>query len=283
MTARNLLYLREVLGYRTNSYTWCEIASATTTQITVEALVDSGGSDQQFVGAWCYMASGTDAIAGQTRKVKAFDPETGTLTLSRALAEAPTSTDYIELHTLLSPDDWDRCINRALAQCYYNERETITPVPAQTEYALASYSWITNPAQVRDVYWRYGSTASQYRYHPATWWEVVADATVMTLVVRPNSATGTYLVLEGLRPYPAISGVTATECPEEWVVAGAEMEAYRLLSRNDPAQDASRYKAHYLEASARFHALSRKYQPMPRIRVQHPDSPLRNQSSDIVT
>ena len=272
--------LRQELGFDLNELYVGTLSAGNVNVLTDDALIDPDESASKYDRAWVRVTSG--AADGEVRRVRdtdvdaavtGYDPDNGTLTLSRALTGLPVATDTFELHSLLNPTDLDTCINRALRKCHYLERETIDPVADQREYALAGYAWITSRALVRDVYWRYGDTALEYRYRRMRWWKVTEDAGVLTLHVRPYGVDGKY-VLEGIKAYAELdTDAATTECPEDWVKAGAEMEVYRFLAHRGPAEDSKRYKALQVEAAGLFGALARAYQPRPKIRVQLHDTP----------
>lgn len=273
--------LRQVLGQDLNECYLGTIAAGTLVTLLYDtALIDPDETESRFDRAWVKIVSG--AADGEIRRIRqrdvgagvyGYNPELGTLQLTRALINLPVADDGYELHTRLDPDDIDTRINRTLNKCYYLEREIINPVAEQREYSLAAYAWLTEEAQVQQVFWRYGDTALEYQYRPMRWWEISEDAGVLTLHVKPYDTDGKYIV-EAIRPYAELATDAAeTDCPPDWVRAGAEMLLCRFLAEKGPAQDAARLKKREEEARKRFIGLCRRYQPRPRVRIQHPESP----------
>ena len=277
-----LATIRQELGKDLHECHVGAIASPEATKFIDTELIDwQGSGDEKIEAGWILVTSG--AQAGTVRRVKQYDDETGQVTLSRAWTP-PAPADTYELHMLLSPADLERCINAGLTKCYYIEREDITPVAGNTEYDLSAYTWITHPSQVRDVYWRTGSAANQYRYHPLRWLLVTDDAGALTLHINPlTTASGSLLVLEASRPYAALAADDdETDCPLDWLKAAAEFSIYELLARNDPDQDSTRYQQAKAATGVRLLTLSQRYQPRQRIRVGHPNAPYSSWPSDIV-
>lgn len=274
-----LLTLRQDLGHNLFELHVGAVTAPTTTSFVDATLMDWRGSgNDKLHSAWVKVVSGSQA--GTVRRVASYDDTTGRVLLSREWT-APAGGDEYELHLLLHPDDLDRAINHTLQKCYYVAFVEEVPVSGQRQYEL-NYSWLTDPSQIRQVYWRYG-TYPEERYYPLSWWRVTDDAGTFNLHVRPSETTGTMLVLEAVLPYDELTADSlSTDCPPRWVLAGAEMEVYRLLAHRDPAKDASRYRELQMEAALRWQILSLRLSPRFRPRAQHPDSPWRNLSSDVV-
>lgn len=270
--------LRQSLGRALNELHIGELTAATVNQLTDDTLIDPDQSSSRYDRNWVKIVSG-DAD-GEVRRVRAtagdidgYDPENGTLQLVRALDDAPAIGDDYELHSLLSPDDIDYWINDTLATHYHVERETIDPVDDQREYSLAAHSWITSRSLVRRVFWRYGDTVDEYTYRPLRWWKITQDGSSFTLHVEPYDDDGKY-ILQGVKPYVELSTDTdSTDCPEGWVLAGAEMRIYRFLARNGPAEDSERYQNAEARARGRYIGLSRNYQPRPEVHVRTREYP----------
>lgn len=280
----SLKTLRQTLGLSVGE---CIVSTLTGTPTATvlydETLADSGESAQLYQGAYLLMTSG--AQSGQVRRVSEYAQANGALTMGRAFSSAPAAGDTYEMHKLMAPADLNRCINEGLGRCWYLTREELTIVEGQREYALSGYTWLTQPAQVVNVLWKSGDTASAYRYNPLDWYHVSEDAGELTLHIRPYTAESTdALVLQAIRPYEELASDSATtDCPQAWALAAARMMVYRWLMYNAPAQDVGRYKEQYALASAEFAGLNRRYAPRPPRRAQHSDSPQRGVDSDIVT
>jgi hypothetical protein len=288
-----LRVLRQDLGNTLGELTTGYVDSGTTTTFTDADLIDSGESETLYDRAWV-------KISGAVRRVirDGYDPDTGTITVSRAFTSAPTLSEAYEIHTMLDPNKLDDCINRALTSLFYEQREVITIVADQTEYDLSTYAWITGAEQVTDVFIRIGDTANEYRYTDLPFWTIkraaaeegATDSSMFEsvyLYTRPLSDTDASIVVVGMCPYAALTSDTlATSAPYDWVMAAAEWNAYDLLTRDAPSTDRKIYEEKREEAGRRMTVLGRQYMPRPRMRVRHPDytyymySPLSLQAED---
>jgi len=273
--------LRQAVGKELNACVTGTADSATSTTIVDADLEDSEESENRFYHWWLKMVSG-DA-EGDVRRVSAYTPSTGTLTVSRAFSATPAASDEYELHALISPEDLDRLINQALDRLFYMDEQEITAVSGQRNYGLATYTYLRTPDQLIDVLWKQGDTASKYRYRPVGWYMVRDDAGSMTLDIRPYTvSSGDKIVLEIVRPYAALSNDAAsTDCPEDWAVAAAMVEVYDWLARTDPTQDAEQVRRWRGTAARRLTRLSNRYAPRPARRIQHKDSIRSGYSSDV--
>ncbi len=278
-----LAALRQAVAQDLDSCTTGSVDSGSLTAIVDADLIDSEESTTQYVGQYLYLTSG--ALAGQVRRVSAYAPTTGTLTVGRAWATAPAAAVTYELLTKLNPVTLNRLINNALLRCYYEDEQLITPVASQRQYSLAAYTWLTRKEQVLDVLWRIGTTASQYHYCPVGWYEVRDDSGTLTLDIDPYSyTTGEYIVLKAIRPYAELASDAATTlCPLEYAKAAAKLEVFTWLAMNGPAEDTARYEKKALDAVATFNSRMRDYAPGRRWRVQLGDTPKRGVSSDVVS
>jgi hypothetical protein len=260
--ATDLLTIRQLVGKEMNECTTGTVSSEMNATFVDTDLLDAGDTQEHFTGGWLKFSGGD--WDGQQRRVYDFSPQTGMFSVARTLPVLGLGAIITyELHTLISPDDLDRCINNALAHCWYQQDEAITLVSNQRQY----YPKVDMPGQVRQVLWRYGSTANQYTYERLSWWRAEPNATnsgaVLLSVKLPNwtDSTTTLLVRE-IFPYDALtSDADETDCPVEWVTWGAIAEAYSWIARTGPADNVSRYAAYQKEAAQRFSSLCARYTP----------------------
>lgn len=233
----------------------------TTTEFVDSNLIDSGESEHRWEGAWVIFTSGT--LNGTERRVEAFDSGAGKITLGRAVT-IPSPGGTFELHTLMSPADMNTCMNRALARCTYEVEQGITPVAGQLQYDLKAYEGITDPGQLRRVYWREGNTANKYTYTSLPF-KVFNNAGYLTLHLNPfsfSAGSSAMIIINYKAPYPAfVNDTDIRECPVEWAKAGACLQMYDMLLGRGTAQDASRLERRRNEYAARFSQLTRAYAP----------------------
>jgi len=256
--------LRQALGEDLGECFVGTVDSATATSITDAELADPDEESTKYEGNWLKV------VGGEVRRIRSTEgyvPADGRIAWARSLTDVPGVGDEYEIHSLMSAEVLDRLINNGLARCYYTDRQSITVVADQREYALAEYTWITRREQVVNVRAVVGDTALQKRYVSLPWFEVTEDAGVLTLHIDPISYDE--MVLLAFRPYEALASDTAeTNCPLEWAKAAALMEIYRWLARPGPAEDNARYGQEWARAAAAFAAKSRVYAPRQTIRVQ---------------
>lgn len=209
-------------------------ASGTTTTAVVNELIDSIESLYRHVGNWAYFLNGTNS--GEVRRVQSYSPDTGTLTFSRALPAAVAANDTFELHEWFDPRIWHDCLTRALRNTPRERREAVVIVANQTEYSLASWTWISKKTQILRLVLRHGSTANEYHYQeiPRYRWHVEADDDAFTLVLTaplsPSNSVALYF--DAIGPYDALATDSAsTACDLDWIVFGTLKQAYEVYGK----------------------------------------------------
>ena len=233
-----------------------------------DQLQDAGASDDLWTGAWLLVTAG--ANAGEVRRITAYDPAAGSVTVNRPFANSIDRTSAYELLRLLSPAELHRAIDDTLARCWHRTLADLTPAAAdQRQFPLPN--WVTRRQQVVEVWERRGAPPRGEHLRAVDWWRLtrrpVAGSSPFWLEV--GHAPGGRLAVEALRPYLALpSDEASTDAPADWVVAGALAHAYRRLRRDAPAADADRYTALQRDAAHEFQRLSRLYQPRAVRRVQ---------------
>lgn len=196
----------------------------TTTLVDATNLLDAGDSLYNFVGGWIKFTSGT--FSGTVKRISSFSPSSGTITWSSALSGAIVAAVTYEIHLLLNPDEWDRCINRALRECTRRRQETIAIVQNQRQYSLAAYTDLTEPDYVYKMELRYGATTDQYTYTelPVYLWDVREDDDAFVLSFScpmPYNPTNTALIMHYYGPYADLtSDSDTTNINLSWVVSG---------------------------------------------------------------
>jgi hypothetical protein len=86
-------------------------------------LQDSTASADLWTDSWIHMFSGPNA--GETRRVAAYDPASGSLTVSRAFPHAVDTTSSYELSRLVAPDVVNSAIDATLTRCWF---QTLVPL-----------------------------------------------------------------------------------------------------------------------------------------------------------
>jgi hypothetical protein len=244
--------LRQNIAKAMQEYTSGTMAAGcTTTTILSDDLIDTGESEGRYKGSWLYY---TYSVYEIIRRLDTYAPTTGAITVTRPLATVPSAGQAFEIHSLLSPDEINTCINEALARCHYLKDVQLTLIAGQRQYDLSGELYLTNPDQVVDVVVRTGSTASQYTFTPVRPFRV-RQAALGTITLDVPSWVGSHvspsvLYYKVVERYPPIaSDVTYTYCPSDWVEAGALMFAWKLLAEKGPATDTERFKKKQIEAA----------------------------------
>jgi hypothetical protein len=247
----------------------------TSKAFTDDSLIDSGASLEDHVGSWVKFID--PAMPYPVARVVSFLPEVGRFDVGRDCVTSLSTLEY-EMHSLMSPTDIDRCIDRALAHCWYVEDVEIVPDPDQMQYIIHAES----PQQIREVLWRNGSEENEYTFVRESTWEAYANAgeIMLNLVRQPtlsaDSDPNVLLIVRVMYPYPALpDDDAATRCPLEWVVVGACSEIYNSLTRSGPADNASRYDLEQKKYAQRFNFLSYRFNPPPVVRIQRPNQGVR--------
>ena len=231
-------------------------------------LQDAGASDDLWTGAWLHITAG--ANAGEVRRVTAFDPASGSVTVNRPFARPIDATCEYELLRLLAPADLHRAIDDTLARCWRRTLADVASV-ADGRRRFALPAWVTRRQQVVEVWERRGAPPRGEHLRAVDWWRLrrSPDGHESPFHLEVGHAPAGALIVEALRPYEALAtDRSVTDAPADWVTAGALAHAYRRLRRDAPADDVDRYATLQLEAAREFQRLSRLYQPRSVRRVQ---------------
>ena len=92
------------------------------TLVDAARLQDSTASADLWTDSWVHVFGGPNA--GETRRVAAYDPAGGSITVSRAFPHALDAASY-ELSRLVAPDVIDAAIDATLTRCWF---QTLSPL-----------------------------------------------------------------------------------------------------------------------------------------------------------
>lgn len=104
---------------------------STVTLVDAARLQDSTASADLWTDSWVHVFSGPNA--GETRRVAAYDPATGSITVSRAFPHAVDAASSYELSRLVAPDVIDAAIDATLTRCWF---QALTPLTALADGAM---------------------------------------------------------------------------------------------------------------------------------------------------
>lgn len=232
----------------------CTSAGTTTTLVDLAA-TDVGVDVNFAAGGWIFRPDAPTA-ADQLRgiNVAGFAPTTGTWTVSRAWADAPDSAETYYLFAILPPkvqpgvpDSWQRLVNRALANTWFDDRVIIgSGDGTQVRFTISGEDgWTPNWKFVKGVYVRSYDTEGEFtdldmnkRGRHARIEHGYGLASVL-LSLRPSTTEDVVLAVS--RTYPALDAYTdTTECPLELAVLRTKYELYKYL--NDVPQTRGQYE-----------------------------------------
>lgn len=121
---------------------------STVTLVDPARLQDSTASADLWVDSWVLVLDGPNA--GESRRVAAYDPASGSITVSRAFPH-PVQTASYELSRLVAPEVVDAAIDATLTRCWF---QTLAPLTALADGDMARpdarawRAWNANAAKV---------------------------------------------------------------------------------------------------------------------------------------
>ena len=115
----------------------------------LDQLQDAGASDDLWTGSWLQITAG--ANAGAVRRVTAYDPTAGSITVNRPFGRPINATSQYELLRLLSPDELHQAIDDTLARCWHRTLGTLTLIADGGMEDVGTSAWDAVGAAVRKV------------------------------------------------------------------------------------------------------------------------------------
>lgn len=243
--------------------------------ISTDLLTDSDVSTT-YANEWVYALDG--ALAGQQRRVRnaGFDPDTGTLTLTRAFGSTPQSgvawmlTSPLPVISQYGVKGLRECINEALRVMTATDFIAFTGVADQPRYTLdlTTYPWMIEKRRLIKL-WRPYPNATDERKPDTRTFAYIAD--YETPAIQPSSGydTGDAFEMEVRRPANSrlkISGTWANQTtydaglvadadealpPLDDVVAMAFCEAYQWMSTVGSVRPSAWLEQRYAKHEAR--------------------------------
>lgn len=168
------------------------------------------------------------------RRILTFVDGTGAIVVNRDTAGAITD-GVVDLHLIISGEDWVDALNHALRTLYFTDRVTITPVDGQSLYPLAVVApWIHSENMIERIKYRWTPTGTPTWINEAdaVVLDVIEDANTVDLLfgAMPENATDLTIVVEGRHFYEALgSEVSTTTCPEQLINAATRVHALRKV------------------------------------------------------
>jgi hypothetical protein len=210
-------------------------AAGPPTTVTSLSLINTatGVTSSLFEGAWLFHSVG--ASAPQARRVAAYTPATGLLTLAAAM-NAPSVSDTCELSRLFpaiaaigSETDYRTIINRGLGRMMIERKDTISATVSDS-YPLTAFPSLDRPERLRRV--------SEPNPHPGR--ATPVDSAHRKWRVVPDVPTA---ALENDAPFAVATGVVTLEWTApatKWIAVAATWaeSAVGLVNESDEAQPA---------------------------------------------
>lgn len=103
------------------------------TLIDAARLQDSAASADLWTDSWVHVFGGPNA--GETRRVAAYDPAEGSITVSRAFPHDVDAASTYELSRLVAPEAINAAIDATLTRCW---RQTLAPLTALADGGMDS-------------------------------------------------------------------------------------------------------------------------------------------------
>ncbi len=119
------------------------------TLVDAARLQESTASADLWTDSWVHVFGGPNA--GETRRVAAYDPATGSITVSRAFPHAVDAASSYELSRLVAPDVINAAIDATLTRCWF---QALTPLTALADGAMedrGTQAWRPRNASVAKV------------------------------------------------------------------------------------------------------------------------------------
>ena len=185
-------------------------AASDLVSFTCATLVSSNASDSQFKGGWAYLNASTGANLAGSRMIAdsaGYDPDAGSMTVSRAYATIVTSSMGVEVSTRVPAitDDLGTIGIREITNDVMLGMPPIDMLPvsgvtAQSSYDVTTtYSWLTEKSSILGIY--YQDTGDDYPKATGLYWDWLYDADAQRLLIPSERfTTGQTFYLKAHRP-----------------------------------------------------------------------------------
>lgn len=212
----------------------------TSTFIDSLRLVDTTRGTDFYVRGWLVRTTKTDTT--RVRKIGAYDPTTGTLTVTPAWGVAPAALETYEVWPSWHPEEVEQAIIRAQRHMYALLDATVPGVANQRQYNLTTAeTWLTRPQQVAQIEIRDGATTNQWQWPtlPTNRVRQAVTAGGSSVVLDLRGAplgTGDIVVVRAWGTLDAITPLTSptssTVAPIDWLAWEAIYEHISTPGRN---------------------------------------------------
>lgn len=255
----------------------CSAAGTTTTLVDL-TLTDNGIHPDYEQGNWIYRPNAT-STGDRMRRIEdnGYNATTGTLTVSRAWTNAPTSGEAYQVYSFFPPIDgtglgmsWDRIIRRALREAWFVQQINLGPgAPPIHRFSLNAYGGYFTSPDIRRVFTRYTDTLGVIHDWDCDtrgrYWQIVEAGPPdgLSIDIWPPPITTQYVMVEVERVDANLFQDTdITLCPFEYAVQAATWQLFYELNAEQPGK----YTGELAAAQGRFERLLRKYRPAGVIR-----------------
>jgi hypothetical protein len=176
-------------------------------------LIDTTRGGQFYVRSYLLRTLPALAASARARRVQAYDPATGTLTLTPVWGAAPAAGEPYEVGWKWDPRVVEDAIVRVHGRMYTPVEVAIDPVPAQLQYSLTDAAdWLERAAQAERIVARCGPAGQQVSVplDGALLRQVATNAVADLVVdlVAGSLGTGETLVARGWTDYQTLNPLT---------------------------------------------------------------------------
>lgn len=217
-------------------------------------------------------------VASVSYRVASYNFQSGSVMSGQTTVYAIASGADFELHTMLPPDDKERCIDDTIKRIRVRREITANSIDGAEFYSITGWASPHTITGVLDAYYFANPTNSVNRDRREFYSKVVVETpSGPELRIAGVVPSGAQLALDAILTLSLGSGDAATiNIPDErLIIAGAEAKAYDLLMRNTPGQVSDIYKQHRQDAAREFSRLSSIYKPLVTRTLQF-DTPFSN-------
>lgn len=215
----------------------------------------------QFIDAWLYAPD-----TQQTFRAASFNAPSGAFVSVQMTATAIASGSQFEVHLGLSPQDLNRCMDRAINRMRSRQELVLNTVDGATFYQIDGAASPSSVQRVLNVYYNSqptSTTSREQRYF--TWWGTHTTGSATTeLIIDPPLGASQQIVIDAVIDMTLGASESAViNLPhDEWVYAGAAVHAYNLLVQRAAGQADATLLKRRAEYAAWWRDINGKFMPL---------------------
>lgn len=209
-----------------------KITQVDTVALTIPAIGDRFSLATAPLAAYTWPHESTPNF-DNFRRIVDFNPTTGIVTVNRAHTGSINDLDC-SVFLILTPSDWNECIDAGIQALYVVEQIEITPVEGQSLYSLPTgKEWVQSRQQIQRLWFKFTPTNSPEYHRDVPVYKLLPSANTMQILIElmPDEDVSQYkIVVEARHHYQALSTDAATTtCPQDLAVCATKLEALRRI------------------------------------------------------